>query len=64
MIQENIEALKGQFTILMVAHRLSTIKNADGIVLMDKGRIQEMGNFQELIERVPRFKKLVELQEV
>jgi subfamily B ATP-binding cassette protein MsbA len=64
MIQENIEALKGQFTILMVAHRLSTIKNADAIVLMDKGQIKEMGNFQELIERVPRFKRMVELQEV
>ena len=64
MIQENIEALKGQYTILMVAHRLSTIKNADAIVLMDKGRIKERGNFQELIERVPRFKKMVELQEV
>jgi ABC-type multidrug transport system fused ATPase/permease subunit len=48
----------------MVAHRLSTIKNADAIVLMDKGRIKEMGNFQELIERVPRFKTMVELQEV
>jgi ABC-type multidrug transport system fused ATPase/permease subunit len=64
MIQENIEALKGQYTILMVAHRLSTIKNADCIVLMDKGRIKEMGNFQELIERVPRFKKMVKLQDV
>jgi subfamily B ATP-binding cassette protein MsbA len=64
MIQENIEALKGQYTILMVAHRLSTIKNADAIVLMDNGRIKEMGNFQELIERVPRFKTMVELQEV
>jgi subfamily B ATP-binding cassette protein MsbA len=64
MIQKNIEALKGQYTILMVAHRLSTIKNADAIVLMDKGRIKEMGNFQELIERAPRFKTMLELQEV
>lgn len=64
LIQENIDALKGQYTILIVAHRLSTIKNADSIVLMDKGRIIEQGGFEALVERVPRFRKMVELQEV
>jgi ABC-type multidrug transport system fused ATPase/permease subunit len=63
MIQENIDALKGQYTIMIVAHRLSTIKNADRIVLMDKGRIIEQGSFETLVERVPRFRKMVELQE-
>lgn len=64
MIQENIDALKGQYTILIVAHRLSTIKNTDSIVLMDKGRIIEQGSFEGLLECVPRFRKMVELQEV
>lgn len=64
MIQENIDVLKGQYTILIVAHRLSTIKNTDNIVLMDKGRIMEQGSFEGLVERVPRFRKMVELQEV
>jgi ABC-type multidrug transport system fused ATPase/permease subunit len=64
MIQENIDALKGQYTILIVAHRLSTIKNADRIVLMDKGQIKEQDSFEALVERVPRFRKMVELQEV
>lgn len=63
-IQENIDALKGQYTILLVAHRLSTIKNADSIVMMDKGSIVEQGSFGYLIERVPRFRKMVELQEI
>ena len=64
LIQENIDALKGQYTILIVAHRLSTIKNADSIVLMDKASIIEQGSFDVLIKRIPRFKKMVELQEV
>lgn len=64
MIQENIDALKGQYTILIVAHRLSTIKNADSIVLMDNGSVKDQGSFEVLLERVPRFRKMVELQEI
>ena len=64
IIQENIDTLKGQYTILIVAHRLSTIKNADSIVLIDKGSIIEQGSFEGLVERVPRFRKTVELQEI
>lgn len=64
MIQKNIDALKGQYTILIVAHRLSTIKNADSIVLMDKGSIIEQDSYEGLVGRVPRFGKMVELQEV
>ena len=41
MIQENIDALKCQYTILILSHRLSTIKNSDSIVLMYKGSIKE-----------------------
>jgi len=64
IIQENIDALKGLYTILIVAHRLSTIKNADSILLMDKGKIIEQDSFEGLVERVPRFRKMVELQEI
>jgi ABC-type multidrug transport system fused ATPase/permease subunit len=64
IIQENIDALKGKYTIMIVAHRLSTIKNADSIVLMDKGRIIEQDNFEALVKRIPRFKKMVEFQEI
>ena len=63
MIQENIEALKGQYTIVIIAHRLSTVKNADHILLLQAGRIQQAGNFQELFEHSGSFKKMVELQE-
>ncbi|MEX2591332.1 MAG: ABC transporter ATP-binding protein [Anditalea sp.] len=62
-IQENIEALKGQYTIVLIAHRLSTVKNADRIVLLKDGRIEQMGTFEEMVHGSPSFKKMVELQE-
>ena len=61
-IQESIDALKGNYTIFMVAHRLSTIRNADRIVVMNKGEIQQTGSFQELIETSQIFKKMIEMQ--
>ena len=63
-IQDNIDQLTGQYTILIVAHRLSTIKNADSIVFMNKGRIKEQGTFEALKGLVPQFRKMVELQDV
>ncbi|MGY6560072.1 MAG: ABC transporter ATP-binding protein [Nitritalea sp.] len=63
-IQENIDALKGFYTIIIVAHRLSTIKNADKIILMNKGKIEKIGNFDDLILQDPIFKKMVQLQEI
>ena len=61
-IQENIEKLKGNYTILIIAHRLSTIKNADKIILLNKGSIEEVGTFEELMFTSASFKKMVELQ--
>lgn len=63
-IQESIDALKGQYTIFMVAHRLSTIRNADKIVVMKKGQIQQVGSYSELIESSSIFKNMVALQEL
>ncbi|MEN8126098.1 MAG: ABC transporter ATP-binding protein [Bacteroidota bacterium] len=63
-IQENIEALQGQYTLLIVAHRLSTIRNVDRVVFMDKGEIIVEGNFERLAETFPKFKKMIELQEL
>ncbi len=63
-IQENIDKLKGKYTIIIIAHRLSTIRNVDKVYLMDNGEISASGTFEELIEKSPRFKKMVELQEL
>lgn len=63
-IQENIEQLKGHYTILIVAHRLSTIRSADQIFLLNKGKVEARGSFPELIKRSDTFKRMVSLQEV
>ena len=48
---------------MIIAHRLSTIKNADRIVVLEKGKIEAIGSFNELVDSNKRFKKVVELQE-
>ena len=63
-IQESINALQGKYTLIIVAHRLATIRNVDKIALLDKGRIVDIDSFQKLANKQNRFKKMVELQEL
>jgi ABC-type multidrug transport system fused ATPase/permease subunit len=63
-IQNSIDVLKGKYTVLIVAHRLSTIKNVDRIVIMDKGEIVDEGSFSGLVNSSRKFKRMVELQEI
>ncbi len=64
MIQESIDELKGNYTILIVAHRLSTVRNADKIVLMNKGNIEAVGDFETIMVESPLFRKMVEIQQL
>ena len=63
-IQESIDTLKGQYTLLIVAHRLSTIKNVDRIILMKDGRIENIGSYAELVHKNKYFERMVKLQEL
>ncbi len=63
-IKETLDSLKGKLTIVMIAHRLSTVKEADLIVVMKDGQIQNQGTFQELSEKDDYFRKIVHLQKV
>jgi subfamily B ATP-binding cassette protein MsbA len=51
MIQESIGAMHGVRTVIVVAHRLSTIRDSDVIIVLDGGRISEMGTHADLMER-------------
>lgn len=62
-IQQNLESLQGKVTLLVIAHRLSTVKHADIICVMEKGEIKYMGSFRDLLEDSPTFQRMVELQE-
>lgn len=62
IIQENIEALQGHVTLVIVAHRLATIKNVDRVVLLSKGEIVATDGFKDLVEKSPDFKRMVDLQ--
>lgn len=64
LIQESIEALQGKYTLIIVAHRLATIRNVDKVVYMHQGQIEKEGAFEELVQTLPRFRKMVELQEL
>lgn len=63
-IQANIDLLKGQYTILIVAHRLATVKSADKVVLLTKGKIENMGSFDQLKTSSKIFERMVMLQEI
>ena len=54
-----IEALPGEKTVLMIAHRLSTVQRCDRIVLMDHGRIAGLGRWRELEAESPTFRSMV-----
>lgn len=64
IIQNQIERLKDSHTLLIVAHRLSTIRNADLVVLMSAGRVEATGAFDDLMVRSKTFKRMVELQDL
>ncbi|MER6982232.1 ABC transporter ATP-binding protein [Streptomyces carpinensis] len=58
-VQEAIDALSANRTTLTIAHRLSTVRDADQIVVLDSGRVAERGTHQELLEHDGRYAALV-----
>ena len=62
LIQDSLEKMKNIGTMLIVAHRLSTIQHADKIILLSHGQILEEGTHQELLRRKGRYYQLYMLQ--
>lgn len=62
LVQEALEALFTRRTVLVIAHRLSTIQRADRIIVVDQGRIVQMGTHAELVQTPGLYQKLHRLQ--
>lgn len=62
LIQDSLEKMKNVGTMLVVAHRLSTVRNADKIIVLSHGEIKEQGTHAELLEKKGRYYGLYTLQ--
>ncbi|MCR8849514.1 thiol reductant ABC exporter subunit CydD [Rossellomorea sp. SC111] len=63
ILQSSIEELAKCATVITVAHRLHTIRKADTILLLDKGRVAGMGTHEELMESAPHYREMVNVQQ-
>ena len=62
MIQENIDALRDDTTLILIAHRLSTVRNSDMIFVLEDGRIVEQGTYDYLYAAEGRFTEMADQQ--
>jgi len=53
-----LEKLRGDRTIIIIAHRLTTVRNCDVVYLMNKGRVLEQGSYEYLLEKSSEFRKM------
>jgi ABC-type multidrug transport system fused ATPase/permease subunit len=61
LISATLQNLKGKMTVISVAHRLSTVRNADQVVYLEEGRIKKSGSFEQVREAIPNFDKQAKL---
>jgi ATP-binding cassette, subfamily B, bacterial PglK len=54
-ISKSLDSLKGEVTLVVIAHRLSTVRSADTVIFLENGRIADMGTFEEIRNRNSNF---------
>jgi ABC-type multidrug transport system fused ATPase/permease subunit len=55
LVTDSIQKLKGRVTVVLIAHRLSTVRNADLVIYMQTGQVQAAGSFEEVRKQIPNF---------
>ena len=61
-IRQALQANSGDATVLLIAHRITTLMHADQIIVLDRGRIAQMGTHEELLEQEGTYRRIYELQ--
>ena len=56
IVMDSINRLEKEVTIIIIAHRLNTVKNCDNIIVIEKGEIKEQGKFDQLVKTNIQFK--------
>ena len=59
-VQGAIDLLKGRITTITIAHRLSTVRHADSILVMERGTLVAQGTWDELLTTSPAFRAIIE----
>ncbi|MDH5803171.1 MAG: ABC transporter ATP-binding protein, partial [Gammaproteobacteria bacterium] len=57
-----VDALHGEKTIIMVAHRLRTVRHTDRVLFFSEGKLRDAGGFEELNQRNEQFRRIAELE--
>jgi len=60
-VMETVKELRGKTTVIIVAHRLTTIKDADQVIYLEGGKVLGIGTFAELQKTLPQFEEQVRL---
>ncbi|RVU42144.1 ABC transporter ATP-binding protein [Lujinxingia sediminis] len=63
-ITRAIERLSGRITLIIIAHRLSTVRHCDRLFVLDQGRLIDQGTYDELAARCPTFQQMVQAAEM
>jgi ABC-type multidrug transport system fused ATPase/permease subunit len=62
LVQEALERLMRDRTVLVIAHRLSTVQHADRIIVLEKGRVVATGTHDQLLDQQGLYRRLYDLQ--
>ena len=63
-IVDTLSTLSGEKTIIIIAHRLSTVQHCDQLIMLEKGAVRDSGNFEQLRRRNSQFERMVQYAEI